>query len=72
MEALVDHISQYCRLNNAAFKGLRDALHKTELAKGSFLIKEGKICDHVYFLEKGCLRGYYNLDGKEISHWFAF
>lgn len=72
MEALVDHISQYCRLNKASLNGLRDALHKTELAKGSFLVKEGKICDYVYFLEKGCLRGYYNLDGKEISHWFAF
>ena len=27
---------------------------------------------HLYFLQKGALRGYYNLDGKEITHWFAF
>jgi len=48
------------------------AFQKMELSESSFLIKEGKICSHIYFLEKGCLRGYYNLDGKEISHWFAF
>jgi len=23
-------------------------------------------------LEQGALRGYYNVDGKEITHWFAF
>jgi CRP-like cAMP-binding protein len=43
-----------------------------ELPKGEFLITEGKVCKYVYFLEKGCLRGYYNLDGKEITYWFAF
>jgi CRP-like cAMP-binding protein len=26
----------------------------------------------LYFLEKGALRGFYNLDGKEITHWFGF
>jgi cAMP-binding proteins - catabolite gene activator and regulatory subunit of cAMP-dependent protein kinases len=30
------------------------------------------VCDQIYFLENGCLRGFYNLDGKEISYWFAF
>jgi CRP-like cAMP-binding protein len=35
-------------------------------------VKEGKTCRHLYFLEQGALRGYYNLEGKEITHWFAF
>lgn len=26
----------------------------------------------MYFLEKGCVRGYYNLDGKEVTYWFGF
>lgn len=47
-------------------------LQKVELLKGSLLVTEGKVCDKVFFLEKGCLRGFYNLDGKEISYWFAF
>lgn len=33
---------------------------------------EGKTCRHLYFLEQGALRGYYTLEGKEITHWFAF
>jgi CRP-like cAMP-binding protein len=26
----------------------------------------------LYFLQQGALRGYYNLDGKAITYWFAF
>ena len=72
MNLLFEHIRQYCQLGNTAMNSLGAVLQKTELPKGSFLITEGKVCNHVYFLEKGCLRGYYNLDGKEISYWFAF
>ena len=36
------------------------------------LLIQGNVCRHLYFLEKGALRGFYNLDGKEITHWFGF
>lgn len=72
MKTLFDHISQYCKLGTPALKSLGAALQKTELPKGAFIITEGKVCNQVYFLEQGCLRGFYNLDGKEISYWFAF
>jgi len=42
------------------------------LAKGEHLVQEGKTCRHLYFLQQGALRGYYSLDGKEVTHWFAF
>lgn len=42
------------------------------LGKNEYLLTEGKSCRHLYFLQTGALRGYYNLDGKEITHWFAF
>ncbi|HTH56811.1 MAG TPA: Crp/Fnr family transcriptional regulator [Cyclobacteriaceae bacterium] len=72
MKALFEHINQYSPLADTTWKDLEAALKKVDLAKGEFLIKEGKVCQHVYFLEKGCLRGFYDLDGKEITHWFAF
>ena len=42
------------------------------MPKGQYLVTDGKICRHLYFLETGALRGFYNLEGKEITHWFAF
>ena len=41
-------------------------------AKNDFLVTEGKVCRHLYFLQHGALRGYYTLEGKDISHCFAF
>jgi CRP-like cAMP-binding protein len=41
-------------------------------SKGDHLLTEGKTCRYLYFLHQGALRGYYNLEGKEITHWFAF
>lgn len=56
--------------------GVQDTLHhcfeKLVLAKGEYLIKESKTCCRLYFLESGALRGFYNYEGKEITHWFAF
>lgn len=51
---------------------LQSQFTKQVLPKNEFLIEEGRVCRHLYFLEQGCIRGYYNLDGKEITHWFGF
>ena len=72
MKALLEHIKQYAQLNESALEALSGALHKKEFTKGSYLITEGKVCDHVHFIEEGCFRGFYDHDGKEISYWFAF
>jgi CRP-like cAMP-binding protein len=47
-------------------------MYQVTLSKNEFLVQEGKRCRHLYFVEQGALRGYYNLEGKEITHWFAF
>lgn len=41
-------------------------------AKNDMLLTEGKTCRHIYFLQQGALRGYYHLEGREVTHWFAF
>jgi CRP-like cAMP-binding protein len=51
---------------------LQDCFEQVILSKAEYLVTEGRICRHLYFLERGALRGFYNLDGKEITHWFAF
>jgi len=51
---------------------LQDCFEQVVLSKNEYLLTEGKICRHLYFLEQGALRGFYNLDGKEITYWFGF
>jgi CRP-like cAMP-binding protein len=51
---------------------VRDSFEEMVLPKGALLVQEGRSCRHLYFLQEGALRGYYLLDGREVTHWFGF
>ena len=72
MEQLLDHIQNYYRLSDEAIAALQNCFKEVILPKDEFLVTEGKTCRHMYFLQQGLLRGFYNLEEKEITHWFAF
>jgi len=72
MQHLLSHLRHYHRLPPAAEAAISDCFTPVTLNKNEFLLTEGKICRHLYFLEKGALRGFYTLDDKEITHWFGF
>lgn len=69
---LLHHITRYHTLSHQAQDAVHASFEQVVFSKGAHLITEGQTCRHLYFLESGALRGFYNLDGKEITHWFAF
>jgi CRP-like cAMP-binding protein len=72
IKQLLNHINTYYRLSDVAQEALHDCFEQLAFPKNELLVAEGKICRHLYFLEQGAMRGFYNLEGKEITHWFAF
>lgn len=72
LQHLLQHIGHYHSLSEEAQQALQECFEKIVLGKHEFLLREGQVCRHLYFLEKGALRGFYNLEGKEVTHWFAF
>ena len=40
-------------------------------AKNETLLKEGRVCHEIYFVERGYLRTFYNKEGKEINLQFT-
>lgn len=72
MQQLLSHISAYHRLSAEAENALQECFTEITLNRNDFLLTQGNVCRHLYFLDKGALRGFYNLDGKEITHWFGF
>lgn len=58
-------------LSDKAKNALQTISKTIQLAKGDFLLEEGKVCNNLHFVEQGCLRGYYNLDGKEVTYWLS-
>jgi len=72
IEKLLNNIKSFHPLSDLAAAAISECFTKVILSKNECLITEGKVCRHLYFLEQGALRGYYNLDGKEVTHWFSF
>src|SRR3954464_5000306 len=72
IDQLISHIKNYDPVTSEAQEALHNCFEQLVLSKNEYLVREGKTMRHLYFLEKGALRGYYTLEGKEITHWFAF
>lgn len=72
MNKILAQLHQYAALSTDAQEAIGQALQKNHYAKNDFLLRKGQVCRHIYFIEKGALRGFYHTEEKEISHWFAF
>ncbi|MES2775500.1 MAG: Crp/Fnr family transcriptional regulator [Bacteroidota bacterium] len=72
MQHLLTHISNFHPISEAAQEALENCFEKLVLKKNETLVTEGRMCRHLYFVESGALRGFYKVDGKEITHWFGF
>ena len=47
-------------------------LKTKQLKAKDYFLTEGKICQEIGFVNKGCFRTYYLVDGKEINTHFTF
>ena len=48
------------------------AFIEREIASKTILLNEGEIANNIYFIKKGCLREWFNKDGKDITFQFFF
>lgn len=72
LHQLLHHIQTIYPLSAEAQSAIQDSFEEIVLPKNELLLAEAKTCRHLYFLCQGAIRGYYTLEGKEITHWFAF
>lgn len=72
MDSLLRHITSYVPLSKNIREELPQYFTREILPKEKFLIRKGQVCSQLYFLEQGSVRGFYNAESKDITHWFAF
>lgn len=54
------------------YQRIMSILEKVKVKKGEIIVRQGMICDSIYFIEKGLIRQYYiKEDGKEITEHFG-
>jgi CRP-like cAMP-binding protein len=68
----IEELVEKSGLNAEAFFQIYGASKKMTFAKGEILVKQGEICNYLYYIEEGLTRiYYYDKEGRDVCLWFA-
>ncbi|TLX78374.1 Crp/Fnr family transcriptional regulator [Labilibacter sediminis] len=70
MNRLLKNIETYITLNQDELSLLEKSLTKKTYDKKDVIFEEGKISNEIYFVSKGCVRLFYNVDGTDKTAFF--
>ncbi|MCS3798648.1 Crp/Fnr family transcriptional regulator [Niastella sp. OAS944] len=70
-ESLINRIQQFVPLSDTEKELIRQLFKVKTFARGEYFLKEGQICQHVGFIQKGLVRYYINKEGEELIYGFG-
>ncbi|MGE0076699.1 MAG: Crp/Fnr family transcriptional regulator [Bacteroidales bacterium] len=69
---IIEHIGRFVSLSERDIDVFNKYVETHQFKKKTIILQEGKVCNHLYFVEKGCLRMYFmNKKGVEQIIQFA-
>jgi len=71
-DQILQSISKFIALDTNEQNYFVSKLEFRKFRKKEILVQEGDSCNHVFFINKGCIRYYYTVDGKENTAQFFF
>ncbi len=71
MQAFFDYIQARIPISAKLKAAIESSATPVQIAKNEIILRAGEKCPCIYFIAKGLVRGYYFLEDKEITHWFA-
>jgi CRP-like cAMP-binding protein len=72
MENLKNYIASITEISEQNWNVLCNCIEEKEFKKNELLLKEGQICNSIFFISSGICKSCYNLDGKEVNTAFYF
>jgi CRP-like cAMP-binding protein len=66
-ENLINYCSSFISLSAIDKEAIALNFKHTTIKRNDFLLKEGKVCDFIAFVNSGVIRHYHLKDGKEIT-----
>lgn len=70
MNDLIENIKYYASMSDEEMQFLIDSVEKRYFEKNEIIFSEGRISDEIYFVTKGCVRLFYNVDGIDKTAFF--
>jgi CRP-like cAMP-binding protein len=72
-ELLFTYIQNKIEIDEMTFSSFKHHFKLKKVKKNEVILREGEICNHNIFVNKGCLKFYViNNEGKELIRYFAF
>lgn len=71
-EQVTNHIAKIINLDKDEIQHFIGKLQLKQFGKKEMVLQEGSVCRHTHFINKGCLRYFYNVDGQENTGQFFF
>jgi len=66
------NLLRFVNLTPAEFSQFTQHLTRKSLKKKEVLLQEGEVCHNAYFINRGCLRYYFNVEGEDKTGQFFF
>lgn len=71
-DQILKRLSQFITLEKSEQDHFVSKLQVKEYNKKELVLQEGQVCKYAYFINTGCLRYYYNVEGQENTAQFFF
>ncbi len=71
-DQILKRLSQFISLDKSEEDYFVTKLIVKDFNKKELVLKEGQICKYAYFINSGCVRYYYNIEGQENTAQFFF
>jgi CRP-like cAMP-binding protein len=69
---MIDKLIDLIRKDKANWERYKDMFEEKEIPSKTILLREGEVAGHFFFIRSGCLRMWFNKDGKDITLQFFF
>ena len=71
ISSVIDTLNYFYPLSDGIKDYIRKHSYTCSFRKGKLLLKAGEICEHIYFIKKGAVRGFIKDGTKDITTWIT-
>ena len=71
ISSLIDVLNYFHPVSEEVKGYLREHIHACNFPKGKLILKAGQVCEHIYFIQKGAVRGFIKDGRKDVTTWIT-
>jgi hypothetical protein len=71
-DLIKNNLNSWVKLTEDEFEIFCKRLIIKKIKRKEFVLSEGEVCKSVFFINQGCLRYFYNMEGEEQTGQFFF